>query len=522
MKRTMIRRVGLLLSVMMLGALELFGAEYASKIDVLKGERWWGVFVVGGRTMPFDKPFPKINLAEWSEGQTTPFLVSSRGRYIWSEEPFTIEYTGESFLITSPLEEVKAVTGGRTLREAYLVCCHKNFPPSGETPSLDLFTRPVYDTRQELGFAPTAEGLRNYADRLLEMGYPTGTMVLGAGWQRSVGWFQPNPDLLGDFGALIGDLHAKGFKVMLTVTPFVSGDGPVARHYKGSELLLHMPDGRLAMAEWAGGYSAMFDLTQEQTPALLRGWLDSLCTQYGVDGYVFDCQDGVSQMCYASSGTQDYLERWTELGEGFAYCQYTISRSRGFEPYIHCLSLNVPLDSDILKNACAEMINANLLGYPYTILLPNMDSLAGLDLQDYTLLLRSVQLSSILPVMHIQVAPWKIQEESIAKALKWMANHRVEMSEYYASMIQESARTAEPILRHMEYEFPRNGFIDCDDQFMLGSKYLIVPLLDKNNTRTVRLPRGIWIDREGKRYRGPLVTTVTSPDGYPLVFHSGK
>ncbi len=522
MKQSMIRRVGLLLCVMTLCVAELFGAEYTSKIEVLKGERWWGVFVLGGRTMPFDKPFPKINLAEWSEGQTTPFLVSSRGRYIWSEEPFTIEYTGESFLISSPLEEVKAVTGGRTLREAYLVCCHKNFPPSGKTPAIDLFTRPVYDTRQELGFAPTADGLRTYADRLLEMGYPAGTLVLAAGWQSSVGCFQPDPEQLGDFGALISDLHAKGFKVMLTVTPFVSGDGPVARQYKNSDMLLRMPDGRLAMSEWIGGYSAMFDLTQENTPELLRGWLDSLRSQYGVDGFVFDCQDGVAQMRYASSGTQDYLERWTELGEGFEYCQYTISRSRGFEPYIHCLSLNLPLDSDILHKACAEMINANLLGYPYTILLPNVDSLAGLDLKDYTLVLRSVQLSSILPVMHIQVAPWKIQEEPLANALKWMANHRVEMTEYYTSMIQESARTAEPILRHMEYEFPRNGFIDCDDQFMLGSKYLIVPLLDKSNTRTVRLPRGIWIDREGKRYRGPLVTTVTSPDGYPLVFHSGK
>ena len=266
----------------------------------------------------------------------------------------------------------------------------------------------------------------------------------------------------------------------------------------------------------------MYDLTQESTFSLLRGWLDSLRTRYGVDGFVFDCQDGVSEMRYAASGTQDYLERWTELGEGIEFCQYTISRSRGFEPYVHCLPLNLPLDGDVLQKACAEMINANLLGYPYTILLPNMDSLAGLDLNDYTLLLRSVQLSSILPVMHIQVAPWNIQEAAISDALKWMANHRVEMTDYYSSMIQESARTAEPILRHMEYEFPRNGFIDCDDQFMLGSKYLIAPLLNKSNTRTVRLPRGIWIDRDGKRYRGPLVTTVSSPDGYPLVFHSSK
>ena len=83
--------------------------QYKSKIDVLKGEKWWGVFVTGEQMMPLEKPFPQTDLSTWVKSQATPFLVSSRGRYIWSREPFKIEFTGSGFLIDSPVEQVEAV-----------------------------------------------------------------------------------------------------------------------------------------------------------------------------------------------------------------------------------------------------------------------------------------------------------------------------------------------------------------------------------------------------------------------------
>ncbi|MFQ8803988.1 MAG: hypothetical protein ACLR8Y_01205 [Alistipes indistinctus] len=81
--------------------MQLLGADFTSRIDLLKGEKWWGVFIAGGRPMPFDAPFQKIDLSQ-GRGQKTPFMVSNRGRYVWSAEPFSITYTGDSFLIESP------------------------------------------------------------------------------------------------------------------------------------------------------------------------------------------------------------------------------------------------------------------------------------------------------------------------------------------------------------------------------------------------------------------------------------
>ena len=57
-------------------------------------------------------------------------------------------------------------------------------------------------------------------------------------------------------------------------------------------------------------------------------------------------------------------------------------------------------------------------------------------------------------------------------------------------------------MRHMEYSFPNEGFEDCKDQFMLGDKYLVAPVLTKDNTRKIKLPKGQWRDDEGKIYKG--------------------
>ena len=168
------------------------------------------------------------------------------------------------------------------------------------------------------------------------------------------------------------------------------------------------------------------------------------------------------------------------------------------------------------------MISANLLGYPYTVIGSRVSKLADLDKIDPKVFLRYLQLSSVMPVMNIAFAPWRISDPEVAASCKAIVNDRSRLGTYFEQLMTESRRTAEPVLRHLEYEFPRNGFSNCDDQFMLGSRYLIAPLLDGKNSRMVRFPRGIWIDASGKRYRGPLVTTVTASNDHVLFFESEK
>jgi len=61
----------------------------------------------------------------------------------------------------------------------------------------------------------------------------------------------------------------------------------------------------------------------------------------------------------------------------------------------------------------------------------------------------------------------------------------------------------------MEYEFPRCGYERVMDMFMLGDRYLVIPMLQKNGkTRNVKLPEGKWCDTNGHFYDGGMEITL--------------
>jgi alpha-glucosidase (family GH31 glycosyl hydrolase) len=68
-----------------------------------------------------------------------------------------------------------------------------------------------------------------------------------------------------------------------------------------------------------------------------------------------------------------------------------------------------------------------------------------------------------------------------------------EFGEYIYALAKNAAMTGEPITRHLAYEFPNEHFEREMNVFMLGSEYLVAPVLKKGDrTKTLRLPSGKW------------------------------
>jgi alpha-glucosidase len=82
------------------------------------------------------------------------------------------------------------------------------------------------------------------------------------------------------------------------------------------------------------------------------------------------------------------------------------------------------------------------------------------------------------------------------------------MGDYILECARHASKTGEPIVRSMEYMFPHQGFADCKDQFMLGEKYLVAPVLTPDNKRTIIFPPGKWRDDAGKVYAGKKTVTM--------------
>jgi len=74
---------------------------------------------------------------------------------------------------------------------------------------------------------------------------------------------------------------------------------------------------------------------------------------------------------------------------------------------------------------------------------------------------------------------------------------------YILETARHAAKTGEPIVRAMEYEFPHQGFNRPMQQFMLGSKWLVAPVVTPDDAKIVELPAGKWRDDLGAVHVAP-------------------
>lgn len=484
-------------------------AQVSSKVVSDKGEHWWGGFTALGGIMPFTKPTSQYDFrTQTLNNQTAPFFVSSRGRYIFSDAPFKWSFDGQNFLIDAPTA-VEAVSAGTNLREAYVIAINKHFKPSGVMPPALFFEHAQFNTWIELIYDQNQAGIEAYADAILANGFKPGVLMIDDNWQRYYGNFDFKSEKFPDAKAMIDRLHKQGFKVMVWVSPFVSADSPEYRELKSKGLLV----GGGRVTEWWNGWSAVYDLTNPDAMNYLQAKLKAAQEKYGIDGFKFD---GGDVQFYDVITANDQTVAWQTLATKFAYNE--LRASWGASNGVQRLG-----DKDYswgaLRGLIPEMIAGSLLGFPY--MCPDMigggqyGSFIGVDRDklDQTLIVRWAQASAFMPMMQFSIAPWKVVDAQNMKYILAAEQLHEKISPYILSLAAESAKSGEPIVRNMEYNYPHQGFYDCLDQFMLGTKYLVAPILTKDGSRMVRLPKGRWVDDKGKRHVGPRVIEVTADLG---------
>lgn len=79
----------------------------------LDGEKWWGGALERGWEMPYGSTSRPVDLRT-EDGVTAPFLVSSAGRYVWSDRPFVYAFTNGVLTVSSETERVAPVAAGAT------------------------------------------------------------------------------------------------------------------------------------------------------------------------------------------------------------------------------------------------------------------------------------------------------------------------------------------------------------------------------------------------------------------------
>ena len=480
---------------------------------------WWGASVGLGHEQPYANMSTFDLSTQDANNQLVPLFLSSDGEYMWSDGAFKFAVKDGEIESSVKMERVKA---GETLREAYMAAQAKYFPANGQLPDTLFFTMPQYNTWIELMYNQNQADILKYAHAVVDNGFPAGVLMIDDNWQRYYGNFEFKAERFADARGMIDELHGLGFKVMVWICPFVSPDSPEYRELAAKGYLIKNPEGGVAILNWWNGYSACYDLTNPEAATYFVQVLKDAQEKYGIDGYKFDAGDN---NCYASAAikayeknatTVDHTTSWARIGLEFPFNEYRACWKMGGQPLVQRLG-----DKDYswaaVQQLIPQMCVAGLLGYAYAC--PDMvgggQFTAFLDIDekefDQALIVRSAQVHALMPMMQFSVAPWRILSKENLAIVQRMAKLHAAFGPYIMQYAHQAAKTGEPIVRCMEYQYPHQGFAQVKDQFMLGDKYLVTPVVDKRLEREVKLPKGTWRDEQGKVYKGGKTYKIKVP-----------
>ena len=524
-KTNIVRKYTFLLVLLLAGLVpSLAQSTQSTEIKPTKGEKWWGLVVDTDKvTLPFSEPF-SLNTAECSPATYhADIMLSSRGRYVWSATPLMVTFDGAKMVVSSvspngtPADTKPTVEkAGRSLREAYLMCCHKNFPPKAVAANEVLFSAPIYELGGPDALLYTQQEVIDFAEMLHKRGAPKGTILLTQGWRSATGTMAFDSDAYPDPKGLIEELHSKGWKVMLTVTPYVPAAGRGYRRSLKEGRLMTDQRGTPVVFESRLGYTACRSLTDEVVSEL-NDSLRALQNELGVDGFYFDCLDALPLYRHDTHGLGLFLSAWHSVSEGLNVAIYSTPTHTQLGSVVSSVSPLRTYTWETLGKTLETAIDAAVLGYTRTCIASDLNFATKKGRPDEELILRTAQASMLLPVAIVPYAVWSLADTS---AVEKMLALRSELGPYILSLAKESANTAEPIIRHLEYQFPRTGFTNCRDEYMIGNRYLVAPVITSGESRMVRLPKGKWKDYTGRKIKGPRVIDVPLGSGDVAIFEA--
>ena len=317
---------------------------------------------------------------------------------------------------------------------------------------------------------------------------------------------------------LIDELHGLGFSVMLWICPFISPDSEVFRQLSEDGALLRDREARPAIIRWWNGASALLDFSSPAGVEWFRRQLSRLNEGYGVDGFKFDAGDAEYYRETVSLGqvsANEHSRLFGSFGLEYPLNEYRAMWKMGGQPLAERLRDKEHNWGD-MKKLIPHMLLSGLSGYPFSC--PDMigggefSSFLHGAVIDQELVVRSAQVHALMPMMQFSAAPWRVLDASHLEAVKRAVSTRAGFTDYIMELAREAAASNEPIVRSMEYVYPRQGYQTVADQFLLGDKVLVAPVLEKGTcSRLVKLPGGKWKSPSGEIFSGPREIEVPAP-----------
>lgn len=286
---------------------------------------------------------------------------------------------------------------------------------------------------------------------------------------------------------MIDRMHELGLKVMLWTAPFVSPDSLTYMKLSKRGLLLKNSDGEDAVRRWWDGYSAVLDLTNDETQIWFKEQLDKLQKNYGVDGFKFDAGDPefyrFDDITAKPVTPNGQCGIYGKFGAKYPLNEYRACFGLAGKPIVQRLadkehSWGINGMASLIPNSLAQSLGG------YRFICPDMigggEYRSFLDgaVLDEELFVRYAQCSALMPMMQFSANPIRVLSSENAELCRKAAWLHEDNGRYILNLIKKCVKNKLPVIAPVGY-YDSKADITEKDSFMLSDELLVSPITKK-------------------------------------------
>ncbi|XP_043660629.1 myogenesis-regulating glycosidase isoform X2 [Drosophila teissieri] len=394
-----------------------------------------------------------------------------------------------------------------------------------------LLEEPVWRVpHTELPESLNESAICDYSESAIAMGL--GHIVINEFWQENIGDFTVDKARFPTLKDTIDVLHRRGFKVVLTIQPFISTDSANFKDAVKRKLLIyerHSERSIPALTRYKSSSSAgVLDITNNASVPWLLEKLQRLKEEYGVQSFYLDLGTGYNlphyYQCRQTLDNPDtYARLFTASLEGAGLMAVSTASVVPKPPtFLSTPPANATWEG--LRETLGAVLNYGVIGYPFVLpgviggdyllqrpltKMVSFYSMAQPPLPEPELFIRWLQLATFMPAMQFSHLPSEYRSDLVTRVAQELKEVRqLIVIPLLKKYLNPSMNEGLPLVRPLWMMDPHDpACLIVSDEFSVGEELIVAPILHANREeREVYLPQGVWKDgidgslRKGSRW----------------------